>query len=72
MAYQKYRLLQDSELEPDAKAGMTVYDIKGWDYGLANDDTRAFGAPHKSVTLDPDGGYPSFTVREDLLEPLPA
>ncbi len=65
-----YKMLVDSDLEPKAKAGTVVYDIRGWDYGLASDDTRMTGVQHVSVTLDEDGGYPSFTVREDHIQKL--
>lgn len=46
---------------PDAKVGATVYGATKHDFGLARDDTMAFGIEHKSVTLDADGGYPFFT-----------
>jgi hypothetical protein len=57
-----YTLLADSKIEPSAKAGATVYDCAGHDYGCANDDTRFTGIEHKSVTLNADGDYPFFTV----------
>lgn len=64
-----YRMRADSRLEPKAAAGAMVYDIKGWDYGLASDDTRLTGIEHVSVTLNADGDYPFFTVpRQDLEE----
>jgi hypothetical protein len=47
--------------------GARVYTCKGWDYGFANEDTRRLGVEHVSVTLDPTGDYPFFTIpREDL------
>lgn len=47
--------------------GATVYHCKGWDYGCANEDTRRLKLAHVSVTLDPTGDYPFFTIpREDL------
>jgi hypothetical protein len=52
------------------KAGLTVYDCKGWDYGCANDDTRALGVEHISVTLKADGDYPFKTVPKHLLEEI--
>lgn len=64
----KYRLKSDSQLEPRAKAGTIVYGIAGHDYGLASDDSRITGVPHTSVTLDPQGGPPSFTIPTDALE----
>lgn len=63
-----YKLLRDSKLEPTAKAGTLVYDCAGYDYGTANDDTRMTGVVHKSVTLDPGGDYPFFTVPASDLE----
>lgn len=48
-------------------AGTVVYGLVKPDYGLANDDTRNTGVPHISVTLDPTGDYPSFTVPESYL-----
>ncbi len=64
----KYRMLADSTLEPKATRGTTVFSIRSHDYGLANDDARATGRHHTSVTLDPGGGYPFFTVPTDELE----
>lgn len=50
-------------------AGTTVYRLEGHDYGLASDDTGNTGIEHVSVTLNADGGYPSFTYpAEDLIE----
>lgn len=51
-------------------AGTIVYPCKGSDYGCASDDTRHYGVEHRSMTLDPDGDYPFFTVRADTLEPV--
>lgn len=48
--------------------GTICYEFNRYDYGLASDDTRATGKPHVSVTLNSDGDYPSFTIREDFLE----
>lgn len=50
------------------KAGTTVYKLKYSDYGLASDDTRITGIEHTSVTLNEDGGYPSFTVPKTDIE----
>jgi hypothetical protein len=43
-------------------AGTIVYECGTHDYGLASDDSRYTGIEHISVTLDPEGGYPFFTV----------
>lgn len=66
-----YKMLRDSTVNPSVKAGDSVYDIKGWDYGCANDDTRMTGVEHTSVTLKDDGDYPFFTVLKRDLEPIP-
>ena len=61
MPIKKYKLLTDSQHDPRAKKGMTVYEFMHHDYGLSRDDTIYTGVEHRSYTLDPDGGYPSFT-----------
>ncbi len=48
--------------------GTICYNQAGHDYGLASDDTRMTGHRHVSMTLKPDGDYPTFTIREDHLE----
>lgn len=60
----KFKMKADRVLrgETYAKAGDIVYDFGRYDYGCASDDTRFTGIEHKSVTLDPDGAYPFFTV----------
>lgn len=68
----QWKLLTDSKLEPAAKAGTIVYDPKGYDYGLASDDTRMTGREHRSVTLNADGSYPTFTHECALMEPTNA
>lgn len=57
-----YTVLKSSDLEPRAKAGTTIYKCTRPDYGVASDDTRVTGIEHVSFTLDPDGGYPFFTM----------
>jgi len=64
-----FRLLADRF---EHQAGAIVYDAKGYDYGLASDDTRATGKPHVSVTLEPSGDYPTFTVAVADLERIEA
>jgi hypothetical protein len=51
-------------------AGTIVYRCKGYDYGIANDDTRLTGKPHSSMTLEPSGDYPSFTIPDTDFEPV--
>ncbi len=63
----KFKLLKDSKVEHSAKAGTTVYSCLKCDYGIARDDTRAFGYECVSVTFDEGGDYPFFSVpRHDL------
>lgn len=59
MRIKTYKLKSDRF---EHKAGTIVYSQTGWDYGLANDDSRATGIEHKTVTLNADGDYPGFTV----------
>jgi hypothetical protein len=68
----KYAVLETRAINGKvcAEKGDIVYSIKGYDYGLANDDTRAFGYKHISVTLDKDGDYPSFTIPQHHLREL--
>lgn len=67
-----YKLKRGAVTCPEAVAGSVVYDSLGCDYGCAADDTRIFGREHVSMTLDPMGGYPFFTVpRDDLIPILP-
>jgi len=65
---QKFRIKKDGAASNGSAAGTICYEFMGCDYGLSNDDTRALGIPHVSVTLDPAGGTPSFTVRKSALE----
>lgn len=65
-----FKMLTDSNLEKKATAGTIVYPFGGYDYGIADDDTRATGIKYRSVTLKSGGGYPSFTVAERDLEPV--
>lgn len=54
-----------------ARAGDNVYRLAGTDYGCASDDTAILGVHHISVTNDPGGGYPFFTVPSADLAALP-
>lgn len=49
--------------------GTIVYEAKNYDYGLARDDERHTGRPHASMTLEPSGDYPTFTVPADHIAP---
>lgn len=59
---QAYKLLQDSKIDPEMKAGTVVYRQAEYDYGCASDDTRTTGVEHISVTRNRKGGYPGFTI----------
>lgn len=66
---QKYKVVRaDRSANKDVQVGSFVYDCKGHDYGLANDDSRMTGVPHISVSLREDGDYPFFTIPEMDLE----
>jgi len=49
-------------------AGTHVTKMKGHDYGLAADDTRLTGVEHVTVTRNPWGDYPGFTVPVHILK----
>ncbi|MNE36165.1 hypothetical protein D3C80_1299660 [compost metagenome] len=70
MKIRQYRLLSDSKIEPKAVAGTIVYGFTKCDYGLASDDTRITGIEHRSVTLNSEGDYPSFTHPVNKLEEI--
>lgn len=70
MRIRKYKLLTDSKIESAAVAGTIVYGLTKCDYGLASDDTRHTGIEHRSVTLNSDGDYPSFTHPTNKLEEI--
>jgi GH25 family lysozyme M1 (1,4-beta-N-acetylmuramidase) len=62
-----YRIKRADRAASEVDVGTIVRHCTGHDYGCANDDTRETGIHHVSVTLDPEGGYPFFTIpREDL------
>lgn len=67
---QAFKMLTDSAIEPEAKAGTTVYSCSKHDFGCASDDTRITGVQHKSFTLREDGGYPFFTHPFNKVEQL--
>lgn len=67
-----YRLSERREINGTlhAEAGATVYLCQKYDYGCSSDDTRGLGIEHTSVTLDPTGDYPFFTVPVAHLAPV--
>jgi hypothetical protein len=58
---QKFRTLVDRFEHP---AGTVCYECQKHDYGCARDDTLATGEYHVSVTTDPTGDYPFFTIAD--------
>lgn len=42
--------------------GQTVYELLEDDFGAAEIDSHDTGIKHLSVTANPDGSYPGFTV----------
>ena len=56
-----YKLKED-RFEHPAGTVVCKCKCKGHDYGCSNDDARFTGMDHISVTLDPMGDYPFFTV----------
>lgn len=51
--------------------GTQCYVFNGHDYGCAREDTFYSGVSHISMTLDPDGRNPYFTIPVEDLEPMP-
>jgi len=51
------------------KAGTIIYRAKSYDYGCASDDGALTGKPHTSMTLEPSGDYPFFTVPDEDFSP---
>lgn len=55
----------------DSKAGDVVYSAAVSDYGLTAFDAQMTGVDHISVTVNADGGYPTFTVPSHTLVEIP-
>lgn len=73
MSVKRYTLKRRDRAATEIPEGVdTVYQCKGHDYGLASDDSRATGIEHVSVTLDPTGDYPFFTIPKTDLEEVAA
>lgn len=64
MFIKKYIVTAPRHVSGELKADINevVYDCVLSDFGGADDDTRLLGYPHTSVTHDPNGGYPYFTI----------
>lgn len=75
MNIKKYRVKEQRVIRGTvhAEPGDIVYAFMGCDYGLANDDTRATGIEHTTVTRSPTGGWdqPGFTIPINHLEEVP-
>lgn len=68
-----YVVLKDREIRGVmcATKGSTIFECIKPDYGGASDDTQITGVEHISVTDDPDGGYPYFTISVFDIQELP-
>lgn len=67
----KFRVKRaDRAAENSLQVGDVVYPLRRYDYDLAHDDTRVTGIQHVSMTKDPDGNYPFFTIPWEDLESL--
>lgn len=68
-AYRVLRVSTKCGACDNLRPGEVVYKQRGYDYGLSSDDTRATGVEHITVTRDPEGDYPGFTIaKRDLWE----
>lgn len=69
----RYILRKDRHIDGTflALRGRIVFEYLRDDYGLAHHDTRASGIRHIAVTLDPEGGFPFFTVARNDLKDMP-
>lgn len=66
---QAFKVLRtDRAADKSLTVGQTIYDCRGYDYGTASDDTRFTGIKHVSMSLDPTGDYPFFTIPEADIE----
>ena len=61
----KYIVLRDVER---ARKDQILYQYTGYDYGLANDDTRAFNEQYVTVCFSEDGANPFITVPANSLK----
>lgn len=49
--------------------GTICYQLSKWDHGCAYTDSLESGIAHVSMTLDPSGDYPGFSIPFQNLEP---
>jgi len=72
----KFVIVEGGLLHPDSPddgmidVGTIVYQCAEPDYGTALEDTLWTNRLHVSVTLDPSGGYPFFTIEKARLQEL--
>lgn len=66
----KYKLLKDSSAMPQFKAGDTVYEFEGNDYGCVRDDMLYGGIDSIAVVAHTDQQAPFFTVPKTDLEEI--
>jgi hypothetical protein len=65
----KYKIISAEHASSDkAQDGDIVYDLGHHDYGCASDDTRYTGMEFVSVTYEPTGQYPFFTIPKEALQ----
>jgi hypothetical protein len=65
-----FTVLRADRAASPVETGATVYRCTGYDYGCSSEDTRRLGLEHVSVTLDPTGAYPFFTIPRADLRPV--
>jgi hypothetical protein len=66
----KFKLLKDSTLMPQFRAGDTVYEFIGNDFGCVRDDMTYGGIESIAVVAHTDPRAPFFTVPVSDLEEL--
>ncbi len=60
---QKYRVLRRDRAAVEVpETTVFVFECAGYDFGCAADDTLLLEMAHISVTFDPTGAYPFFTI----------
>lgn len=68
----RFVVLTEREIRGEVLApkGAVVFDQWQYDYCLADDDTRATGIEHRTVTFNSNGDSPGFTIAESALREL--
>jgi hypothetical protein len=73
MIVQSFMLIDDVRLPDGSQTlskGTIVYRCIQATYGLVSLDSEITGQRHVAITLDPEGGYPFYTMAARLLEPF--